>query len=302
MKVLNFGSLNLDYVYQVPHFVQPGETLHATQQQVHCGGKGLNQSIALARAGAEVYHAGCVGEGGERLVQELQKNGVDTEHIAKVPVPQGNAVIQVDSNAENCILLFGGSNRAITPQQIEAVLADFGAGDWLVLQNEINGLDEILEKAFARGMKIVLNPSPFDEAAQRLDYKKVTWLLVNEIEGEQITGQTQPQQVWEALHAAYPNLNLVLTQGSRGADCFTAQCHVHRDAFRVEAVDTTAAGDTFTGYFLDSLLRGQTPAQCLERASCASAIAVTRSGAADSIPTADEVEQELAKFRAAQTK
>lgn len=301
-KVLNFGSLNLDYVYQVPHFVQPGETLHAAQQQVHCGGKGLNQSIALSRAGAEVYHAGCVGEGGERLVQELRKNGVDTKHIAKVPAPQGNAVIQVDANAENCILLFGGSNRMITSRQIETVLADFAAGDWLVLQNEINGMEEILEKAFAKGMQIALNPSPFDADAQRLDYKKVTWLLVNRIEAEQITGQTQPQQVWETLHAAYPNLNLVLTQGSKGADCFTAQSHTHRDAFRVEAVDTTAAGDTFTGYFLDSLLRGQDPAQCLERASCASAIAVTRSGAADSIPAAEEVERWLAQFRAARDK
>lgn len=300
MKVLNFGSLNLDYVYQVPHFVRPGETLHAAQQQVHCGGKGLNQSIALARAGADVYHAGCVGEGGERLVQQLQENGVDTRYIAKVPAPQGNAVIQVDGNAENCILLFGGSNRMITSQQIEAVLADFEAGDWLVLQNEINGLDEILEKAFAKGMKIVLNPSPFDANAQRLDYKKVTWLLVNEIEAEQITGQTQPQRVWETLHAAYPNLNLVLTQSSRGADCFTAHCHGHRDAFHVEAVDTTAAGDTFTGYFLDSLLRGQTPSQCLGRASCASAIAVTRNGAANSIPAADEVERVLARLRTVQ--
>lgn len=296
MKILNFGSLNLDYVYQVPHFVQPGETLHAARQQVYCGGKGLNQSIALARAGAQVYHAGCVGEGGQRLVAELEKNGVDTGCISAIPGPQGNAVIQVEDSGENCILLFGGSNRSITPDQIDRVLAGFDSGDWLVLQNEINGLADILEKAAAKGMKIALNPSPFDEAAQKLDYNLVDWLLVNEVEAQQITGQTQPQGVWETLHAAYPKLQLVLTQGSRGADCFTPHQQIHQDAFPVQAVDTTAAGDTFTGYFLDSLLRGHSPAQCLRRASCASAIAVTRSGAADSIPTADEVERQLEKL------
>ena len=135
MRVLNFGSLNLDYVYQVGHFVQPGETLSAVSQTVNPGGKGLNQSIALAKAGAEVCHAGCIGTDGENLRELLKENGVNTEYLREVPALQGNAVIQVNPEGQNCILLFGGSNQCITEEQIDQTIKNFAPGDWLVLQN-----------------------------------------------------------------------------------------------------------------------------------------------------------------------
>ena len=145
MKILNFGSLNLDYVYEVEHFVQPGETLSAASQTVKAGGKGLNQSIALRRAGAEVWHAGCMGTGGETLVERLQKDGVHTDYIRPVPTLQGNAVIQVNTQGENCILLFGGSNQCVTEAQIDETISAFAPGDWLLLQNEISNLPFIVE-------------------------------------------------------------------------------------------------------------------------------------------------------------
>lgn len=295
MRVLNFGSLNLDYVYQVEHFVQPGETLSAVSQTVNAGGKGLNQSIALAKAGAEVCHAGCIGTGGGLLRSILDENGVDTKYLREVPVLQGNAVIQVNPEGQNCILLFGGSNQCVTEEQIAQTLEGFDPGDWLVLQNEINNLPQIVEAGYERGMKIVLNPSPFNDKLNEVDFGKLSWLLVNEIEAEQLSGSSEPEKAWQLLHEKYPSLSLLVTLGSEGSAAFTKEETVYRHAFSVTAVDTTAAGDTFTGYFVAGLMEGRSLRACMKRASMASAISVTRPGAAPSIPQKDEVEAELAK-------
>ena len=292
MKILNFGSLNIDYVYQVDHFVTPGETLSADSQQVNCGGKGLNQSVALARAGAKVYHAGCIGSGGEMLREMLASSGVDTTYLREVDEIQGNAVIQVNASGENCILLFGGSNQCITKEQIAETMQYFSEGDYLILQNEVNGLPEMVELAYERGMRIVLNPSPYDERLGAVDVSKLSWLLVNEVEAEQISGSREPEEAWKFLHERYPELSLVVTLGSEGSVCYTGSEVIRQTVRRVEAVDTTAAGDTFTGYFIAGLMEGLPVKQCMERATIASAISVTRAGAAPSIPTRDEVDRE----------
>lgn len=299
MKVLNFGSLNLDYVYRVEHFVQPGETLSATSQTVNPGGKGLNQSIALARAGAEVYHAGCLGVGGESLGKLLRENGVDTSYLFPTDELQGNAVIQVEPSGQNCILLFGGSNQCITSGQVDKTLAAFSEGDYLVLQNEVNDLPMIVEKAYERGMKIVLNPSPYNEKLSAVDFGKLSWLLVNEVEAAQLAGSDDPEEAWRLLHEAYPKLSVLITLGSAGSVAYRVENGevetARQEAFRVRAVDTTAAGDTFTGFFIGALLENKPLPECMRRASMASALGVTRPGAAGSIPTKAEVEDALAK-------
>lgn len=293
MKILNFGSLNLDYVYQVEHFVQPGETLSAMSQSVNPGGKGLNQSIALARAGAEVYHAGCLGQGGESLGVLLRGNGVNTENLLPVDTLQGNAVIQVNAAGENCILLYGGSNQCVTEEQVRHTLARFAPGDWLVLQNEINRLPLIVDIAYEHGMKIVLNPSPYNGKLEAVDFGKLSWLLVNEVEAEQIGGSKQPTDVWQQLHKRYPGLSLLVTLGSEGSIVFTAEETVRQAAFPAAAVDTTAAGDTYTGYFIAGLMEGHSLAECMRHASMAASISVTRIGAAGSIPAKTVVEKKL---------
>ena len=294
MKILNFGSLNLDYVYEVEHFVQPGETLSAASQTVKAGGKGLNQSIALRRAGAEVWHAGCMGTGGETLVERLRKIGVHTEYIRPVPTLQGNAVIQVNAQGENCILLFGGSNQCITETQIDETLGAFAPGDWLLLQNEVNLVDRMVDRAAEKGMIIALNPSPFDSKLDAVDYGKLSWLLMNEIEAEQLTGETDPEAAWAALHKRYPKLSVLITLGVKGSMAWRVQNGTFDSHFQpalpVQAVDTTAAGDTYTGYFISGLMEERNLKQCMERAARASAIAVTRPGAADSIPDKNEVD------------
>ena len=293
MRILNFGSLNIDYVYNVDHFVRPGETLAALSRTAKAGGKGLNQSVALARAGASVSHAGCLGTGGGFLKEMLEENGVNTQFLLPVQEMQGHTVIQVDPQGENCILLFGGSNRCVPEEHVRNVLKQFSPGDWLVLQNEINRLPLIVNQAYERGMTIVLNPSPYDAGLKEADLSVLDWLLVNELEAEQISGRKEPAEVWDLLHRKYPGLSLLITLGSRGSIAWrvvSGSVETARvDAVSAEAVDTTAAGDTYTGYFITGLSEGKPLRLCMEQASRAAAIAVTRPGAAESIPWKSEL-------------
>lgn len=289
MKVLNFGSLNLDYVYQVESILIPGETQASKDRQIFCGGKGLNQSIALAKAGIPVYHAGLIGEGGEPLLEVCKENGVNTEFIRQIPGPCGHTVIQVDKNGQNCILLFGGSNRSMTREFVDEVLDCFEEGDIILLQNEINELDYIIDRAYARHMMIILNPSPFDQALEHCDLTKISLFLMNEIEGFQITGEREPDKILQKVKALYPNAKVVLTLGSDGS-VYQDDTGIYRQGiYKVKAVDTTAAGDTFTGYFISSIIDGLPVQEGLKLAARASAIAVSRPGATASIPLRSEV-------------
>ena len=195
MKVLNFGSLNLDYVYSVDHMVAEGETLAAGGMNTFCGGKGLNQSIALAKAGVPVYHAGLIGEEGKSLLDACRENGVHTDFIREIPGKSGHTIIQVDKSGQNCILLYGGANRSMTREFIDEVLSHFEKGDYLLLQNEVNLVDYMVDQAYQKGMEIILNPSPFDRNLEACDLSKISLFLMNEIEGWQITGEKEPERI-----------------------------------------------------------------------------------------------------------
>ena len=292
MKILNFGSMNLDYIYAVEHFVKPGETLDAISRSVKCGGKGLNQSIAMARAGLKVFHAGCVGTGGECLQALLRENGVNTDLLVPVEEMQGHAVIQVNHAGENCIILYGGSNRFINEKQVADALSRFGEGDYLVLQNEINLLPQIIEAASRRGMKILMNPSPCDDTLRDVDMGKLAWVFMNETEAEYITGEADPDKAWNILHGRYPHLSLLVTLGSEGSAAYRTTDRgtetARQQAVPVKAVDTTGAGDTYTGYFIAGLAENMPLEDCMKRASQAATICVTRLGAAGSIPLINE--------------
>ena len=289
MKVLNFGSLNYDFVYQVDHAVIPGETISSKQLETFCGGKGLNQSIALARAGVPIMHAGLVGEDGEQLLELCRNNKVDATYIEKVEGKSGHAIIQLDKEGQNCILLFGGANRCITRTYIDKVLLKFKKDDILVVQNEISELSYLIDQAFEKGMQIVLNPSPYDETIDTLELSKISYFIINEIEGWQITGEKDEEAILGELAKRYPNSKVVLTLGSKGAIYQDAQTKIFREAQKVKVVDTTAAGDTFLGYFVAGLTKEMNISDILEKCVKASARAVTIKGATDSIPLWDEV-------------
>ncbi len=305
MKILNFGSLNIDYVYRVAHILQPGETLKAGEMEVFPGGKGLNQSIAAARAGAEVYHAGMVGaEDGGFLLDVCRENQVNTDYIRRAEGKSGHTIIQVDDNAQNSILLYGGGNRKITEDFIGEVLAGFGKGDILVLQNEINLLDVVIDRAYEKGMKIVLNPSPFDEGLDGCDLSKVSVFLVNEIEAGLLAGGNGEDgegsgkgcengedgaNLVDKILKKYPEAQAVVTMGAQGAFYGQGSFRHFQRSFPVKAVDTTAAGDTFTGYFVYGLMKGEAIEVIMKRAAMAAAVAVSRKGAVPSIPKRKEI-------------
>ena len=289
MKVLNFGSLNLDYVYSVDHMVTPGETLASYGMSVFCGGKGLNQSIALAKAGVSVYHAGMVGEEGGALLEACKEGGVKTDFIKTIPGKSGHTIIQVDKEGQNCILLFGGANRSITKEYVDEVLSHFEKGDILLLQNEVNLLDYIIDRAYETGMMIILNPSPYDSALDACDFSKISMFLLNEVEGGQVTGEKETDAILEKLKEIYPDAKVVLTLGGEGSVYQYKDEQYRQGIYPVKAVDTTAAGDTFTGYFISSVLEGLPVPEGLKLAAKASAIAVSRQGATDSIPLREEV-------------
>ena len=290
MKLLDFGSLNIDHTYQLPHLVRPGETLASDSYHKSEGGKGFNQAVALAKAGQEVYLAGAIGQDGLFLRDYLQELGVHTEHLCVLDAPTGHAMIQLDTEGQNCIILFGGTNGMITEAMIDEVLADFGAGDYLLLQNEISHVDSILRAAHAKGMHIILNPSPMSPELLTWPLELVEWFILNEIEGADITGKTLPEEMLDELLRRYPACHVVLTLGERGSIYADAAQRIDQSIVTAHTVDTTAAGDTFTGYFIHALLQGEAIQQALKTAACASAITVSRPGAGRSIPAAEEVQ------------
>lgn len=297
MKILSFGSLNIDYVYSVPHFVKKGETLSAKELNVYTGGKGLNQSIALARAGVETYQAGAIGTDGMFLLEQLKEAGVKTDLVKILDdVRTGNAIIQNDDEGDNCIVLFGGANQAITKEQVDEVFKDFTNEDYLLIQNEINELSYIVEKAKEEGMKIILNPSPMNEKIMKLPLDQIDYFILNEIEAMQILKMDKPEEIdgkyiASLLHERFKDATIVLTLGSEGSVCISDDEYVEQSIYKVKAIDTTAAGDTYTGYFIAGILNGKTIKESMDIASKASAIAVTGQGAAPSIPVLEEVEE-----------
>lgn len=298
MRILNFGSCNVDYVYTVDHIVRGGETISSQKMEIFPGGKGLNQSIATARAGANVYHAGFIGEDGEFLKQQLENSNVDVTYLKKADIKNGHAIIQVDSKGENSIFLFKGSNGIVTNDYIDEVLNDFGQGDILILQNEINNISYIIEKAYQRGMQILFNPAPFDESVKEINLNLISYLVVNEVEAAELAGgRTDPHEIAAWILNRYPDIKTVLTLGRKGCVYFDNESFIAQPSFCVDAVDTTAAGDTFIGYFVALISQGKSYEDAIKTASAASAIAVSREGASTSIPEAHEVESALKNLK-----
>lgn len=329
MKLYNIGSLNIDYVYSVAHFVQPGETIPSYAREIFAGGKGLNQSIALARAGAQVIHGGMIGPDGGFLKELLADSGVDTTHIGTLQEASGHTIIQVDEQGQNCIILYAGTNHCITKAYLDELLKDASAGDFMLIQNEVNCLREAMEIAHEKKMYIAFNPSPISQDLFTLPLSYVDWWFCNEIEGtalfgsyensgnskenkenkgnkadknnednkdskeQELEGQIaiEPEKIMQQFRQKYSQSHLILTVGKKGSYYCDQKEILFQPAFEAKAIDTTAAGDTYSGYFLANLAAGKSISDALKEASLAASICVTRKGAAPSIPYKKEVEK-----------
>jgi len=295
MKILNYGSLNFDMVYQLSHLVGAGETVLSESRHIFPGGKGLNQSVALSLAGALVYHAGAVGHDGDALISLLGKNGVDTSFIQKRSMDvTGHAIIQVDSSGQNCILLHSGANHSQQTDEIENAFSFFEKGDLLLIQNEINKVETILRTAKRKEMIIAFNPSPITPELLKMPLDLVDIFILNEVEAAAICGEASPQKQLFSLKRRYPLASIILTLGGNGVLSVDADGKEYEHGiYQVPVMDTTAAGDTFTGFYLASVAGGKSIDESLRLASAASSIAVSRQGASVSIPTIEEVKNFL---------
>ena len=288
MKVLVYGSMNIDRTYTVSHFVREGETLTTERMELFCGGKGLNQAVALSRAGMRTVMAGAIGEDGDFLLEPLKAEGVDLTHVKRTDGVSGHAVIQINDKGNNCIIVYPGANGTISHDDVDETLSFFDAGDWLVLQNEISSLDYILQIAKQKGMTIALNPSPLNVNLNCCDFACADYLMVNEIEGAEIAHLPESasfDEILGSLRARFPKTNILMTLGHRGSvfeDCVgnRSECGI----YQTNVVDTTAAGDCFTGFFLAELITGKPASDALKTAAIASGIGVSRKGAIPSIP------------------
>jgi ribokinase len=285
MTIWNLGSINADHVYAVPHIPAPGETLAATRLTTGLGGKGANMSVAAARAAARVAHIGAVGPDGAWAVQRLLEYGVDTRHIATLDIPTGHAIIYVDAHGENNIVLFTGANRALPDTLVRQALTTAQTGDRLLLQNETNLQAETAALARQMGLSVAYAAAPFDAEATQAILPHADFLILNDVESQQL------EQATGLAPNALPTADVIVTRGAQGADWFDnrARTHHHIPALPVTPVDTTGAGDTFTGYVLAGLDRGLPMRQALDLATRAAALMVTRPGAADAIPDLSEV-------------
>lgn len=292
--IFNFGSINIDHTYHVPYFVRPGETLESNQYSVGLGGKGVNQSLAIARAKGAVSHWGRVSSIDAWVAHELESAGVGVKDIELTPEPSGHAIIQIDSCGENAILLFSGANHGFTQEKMTALIAQTAPGDTILIQNECNGLDQLIPLAVSHGCKVIFNPAPMTSKVSSLPLAQCELLFFNRTEAAALLEMPVASSAADLLRRCKETLNdveVVLTLGSEGAWYQRSSETLFQAALKVNAIDTTAAGDTFVGYFLAARQAGLAPSQCLQRATAAAALAVQKLGAASSIPMVEEVDR-----------
>lgn len=293
-QIINYGSCCIDHVFQIPHFVRAGETLSSAGYAIFPGGKGLNQSIAVAEAGCAVTHVGAVGEDGRWLAELMTARGVNITHLGITNTPTGQAILQIDPSGENAIIILGGANLAAHEHLIDAALNDATGDEILLIQNETSGNEAAIRQAKAKGLQVAFNMAPMNANARALPLALIDYFIINETEGEALTGKTEPSEICDAVLDQYPHSAVVLTLGPAGVLFRTAERNLSQPAYPVETVDTTGAGDTFTGYFLATLMKTQQVELALQTAAAAAALSVTQPGAATSIPTLHDVNQFLA--------
>ena len=284
MKILNFGSINKDFFYSVNDFVKPGETISSIRYNVKIGGKGLNQSVGISKAGQKIYHAGIINKDDTFILDRLKKWNINCENIVLGVNPTGHAIIQVDKNGENSIIIHGGANHDFDIKFVKSVLSKFDSGDILVLQNEINNIKEIIDRAHHKKMKIVFNPAPFNNEILSYDLNKISTLILNQTEGEALSKEKKPVNILKVLNSKFNNTEIILTLGEKGSLYSFKDELLKIKAHKEDTVDTTGAGDTFIGYYVAGIASKMNKKDNLNRASKAAAIATTKLGGAGSIP------------------
>lgn len=296
-KIVVIGSSNVDMVVRTSHLPAPGETILGGEFFMNQGGKGANQAVAIKRLGGNLIFMAKLGNDvlGRQSVGYFKKEGIDTRYIAlDEDSASGVALISVDDHAENSIVVASGANMLLNEQDVDKMLEEMCEGDILLMQLEIplQTVEYAARKAFGKGVKVVLNPAPARSLPKEL-FRHLYMVTPNRIEAEMLTGikianDADVEKVAEEI-CAMGVKNVIITLGSKGCLIREEGVSYRIDAFKVEPVDTTAAGDTFNGALCVGLSEGMDLKQAAVMASKASSIAVTRMGAQSSIPYREEL-------------
>ena len=302
MKVLCFGSANLDHVYKVDHFTVPGETQGCLEYNIKCGGKGVNQAIAMAFAGNDTYFAGIIGSDSGLLKDALVDKGVHIDYMKISNKPTGHAIIEVDQSGQNHILLYGGTNKEIDFEYIDEVLSHFSKGDIVVLQNEINNVPYIIERCYEKEMKSFFNAAPYDIAVKNYPIEKVTWLVVNETEGAALSNEEDYEKIIQTLKQKYPHTHILFTMGKEGSRAYYKNLRVEQPGFTVKAIETTGAGDTFCGCSINGVLKygldnldEEKLKEILTYANAGAALITMKKGVIRSMPEPENIKELIGK-------
>lgn len=285
MKILNFGSINKDFFYSVNDFVRPGETISSNGYNIKIGGKGLNQSVSISKAGVKVYHAGIINKEDTFIIDKLKSWKINCDNILLSNSPTGHAIIQVNKKGENSIIIHGGANHDFNLKSIKSILSKFETGDILLLQNEINNIEEIIDRAHHKKMKIIFNPAPFKNDILEYNLNKITTLILNQSEGEGLSNEKIPDKILKVLNNNFKNTEIILTLGEKGSLYSYKDELIKIRAHDVKTVDTTGAGDTFIGYYVAGFASKMNKKDNLNRASEAAALTTIKLGGAESIPS-----------------
>ena len=296
-KIIVIGSSNVDMVVRTSHLPAPGETILGGEFFMNQGGKGANQAVAIKRLGGNLIFMAKLGNDvlGRQSVGYFKKEGIDTRYIAlDEDSASGVALISVDDHAENSIVVASGANMLLNEQDVDKMLEEMCEGDVLLMQLEIplQTVEYAARKAFGKGVKVVLNPAPARSLPKEL-FRHLYMVTPNRIEAEMLTGikianDADVEKVAEEI-CAMGVKNVIITLGSKGCLIREEGVSYRIDAFKVEPIDTTAAGDTFNGALCVGLSEGMDLKQAAVMASKASSIAVTRMGAQSSIPYREEL-------------
>jgi len=300
-KLVVIGSLNMDIVSRIEQFAKAGETIHSSHLAYFPGGKGANQAVAAARFGADCTMIGAVGSDGfaDQLIEQLQSGGVHTEHVLRMEGPSGTAFIMVNESGENIIVVSEGSNGKLSPQAVDKHIP-WEQAYAVLLQNEIpwETTCHIIASAKQANVPVWLNPAPARSIPAEL-WGDIDTFIMNETEAALITGM--PVHHAESAKAAAELLikrgakQVIVTLGEQGCIYTNVEGeHISLKAYNVQAVDTTAAGDTFIGVYAAARHKGETVEAALSYAVAASALAVTQHGAQASIPTKQQVDAFIA--------
>lgn len=296
-KIIVIGSSNVDLTARVRTLPRPGETIGGARLHQANGGKGANQAVAAARLGADVLFLTCLGNdaNGEMLASQFASDGIDTSKIKFSATPTGTALIFVDDNAENCIAVAPGSNNDLLPEDVDAIKDRMADSAYLLVQLEIPmpTVEHSILLADSLGVKVIVNPAPMN--ALREDIFSHIWLLTpNETEAEALTGVvigSEEDARTAAAHLMEKGVeNVIITLGSKGSLVCTPEASTFVPARKVQALDTTGAGDAYNGALVAALSEGRSLVEAAKIATIASSIAVTRMGAQTSAPYRKEID------------